>query len=79
MVPCFTIICITEKLEVKILAYTNFISDFPTSYHAEKLVLHHLIFLLIKIRWIYEINNIKNERSGRCLFGVWSPPQGYAN
>ena len=30
-------------------------------------------------KWIYEINNIKNERIGRCLFGVWSPPQGYAN
>ena len=32
-----------------------------------------------KYKWIYEINNIKNERSRRCLFGVWSPPQGYAN
>ena len=30
-------------------------------------------------KWIYEINNIKNERSRRCMFGVWSPPQGYAN
>ena len=45
----FTIVCITKKLEVKILACTSFISDFPTSYRAEKLVLHHLIFLLIKI------------------------------
>ena len=34
----FTIICIAKKLEVKILAYASFISDFPTSYRAEKLV-----------------------------------------
>ena len=30
-------------------AYTILISDVPKSYRAEKLVLHHLIFLLIKI------------------------------
>ena len=31
------------------LAYTNFISDVHKSYRVEKIVLHHLIFLLIKI------------------------------
>ena len=30
-------------------AYTSFISDVHKSYGVEKLVLHHLIFLLIKI------------------------------
>ena len=46
---CFTIICITEKLEVKISAYASFISEVHKSYRVEKLVLHRLIFLLIKI------------------------------
>ena len=45
----FTIICITKKLEVKMSPYTSFISDVHKSYRVEKLVLHHLIFLLIKI------------------------------
>ena len=45
----FTIICITKKLEVKMLAYTSFISDVHKSYGAEKIALHHLISLLIKI------------------------------
>ena len=45
----FTIICITKKLEVKMSAYTNFISDVHRSYRVEKLVLHHLTFLLTKI------------------------------
>ena len=50
MVPCFTIInCITKKLEVKMPEYTSFISDVHKSYRVEKIVLHHLIFLLIKI------------------------------
>ena len=31
------------------LAYTSFISDVHKSYRVEKLVLHYLIFLLIKI------------------------------
>ena len=42
----------------------------------------HLDYLIVfgrDFKWIYEINNIKNERIGRCLFEVWSPPQGYAN
>ena len=45
----FTIICITKKLEVKMSEYTSFISDVHKSYRVEKLVFHHLIFLLIKI------------------------------
>ena len=45
----FTIICIKKKLEVKMPAYTSFISDVHKSYRVQKLVLHHLIFLLIKI------------------------------
>ena len=40
----FTIICITKKLEVKMLAYTGFMSDVHKSYRVEKIVLHHLIF-----------------------------------
>ena len=27
------------------------------------------IQIQISYKWIYEINNIKNERSGRCRFG----------
>ena len=38
-------ICITKKLEVKMLAYTSFISDVHESYRVEKI----LIFLFIKI------------------------------
>ena len=49
MVRYFTIICIIKKLEVKMSAYTSFISDVHKSYRVEKIVLHHLIFLLIKI------------------------------
>ena len=45
----FTIICITKKLQVKMSANTSFISDVHKSYRVEKLVLHHLIFSLIKI------------------------------
>ena len=45
----FTIICITKELEVKMSAHTSFISDVHKSYRVEKIVLHHLIFLLIKI------------------------------
>ena len=37
------------KLEVKMPAYTSFISDVHKSYGVEKMVLHHLIYLLIKI------------------------------
>ena len=37
------------KLEVKMSAYTSLTSDIHKSYRVEKLVLHHLIFLLIKI------------------------------
>ena len=47
----FTIICITKKLEVKMLAYTSFISDVHKSYRVEKLILHDLIFLLICVYW----------------------------
>ena len=44
-----TIICITKKLEGKMPAYTSSISDVHKSYGVEKIVLHRLIFLLIKI------------------------------
>ena len=37
------------KLEVKMSAYTSLTSDIHKSYRVEKLVLHHLTFLLIKI------------------------------
>ena len=50
-------ICITKKLEVKMSAYTSFISDVHKSYCAEKLVLHRLIFLLIKISKCYTVPN----------------------
>ena len=50
----FTIICITKKLEVKMPAYTSFISD------VEKIVLHHLIFLLIKISKCMLIGSKRN-------------------
>ena len=49
----FTIICITKKLEVKMLAYTSFISDVHKSYRAEKIVLHHLIFYLSRLVSVY--------------------------
>ena len=45
----FATICITQKLEVKMLAYTSFIFDVRKSYRVEKIVLNHVIFLLIKI------------------------------
>ena len=45
----FTIIYITKKLKVKKPAYTSFIFDVHKSYRGEKIVLHNLIFLLIKI------------------------------
>ena len=42
----FIVICITKKLEVKMPAYTSFISDVRKSYCAEKIVLHYMIFYL---------------------------------
>ena len=45
----FTIIFIKKKLEVKMSAYKSVISDVHNSHREEKLVLHHLIFLLVKI------------------------------
>ena len=45
----FTIICLTTKLKVKMPAYTSFISDVHKFYRVEKIVLHHLIFLLTEI------------------------------
>ena len=46
----FTVIFITkELLEVKMPTYTSFIFDVHKSYGVGKIVLHHLIFLLIKI------------------------------
>ena len=39
------------------LAYTSFISDVQKSYRVEKLVLHHLTFLLIKISKCYMVPN----------------------
>ena len=38
-----------KKLEVKMLADASFISDVLRSYRVEKIVLHRLIFLLVKI------------------------------
>ena len=49
----FTIICITKKLEVKMPAYTSFISDVHKSYRVEKIVLHHLIFYLSRLLSVY--------------------------
>ena len=49
----FTIICITKKLEVKIPAYTSFISDVHKSHRVEKIVLHHLIFYLSRLVSVY--------------------------
>ena len=43
----FTLIRITKKLEVKMLAHTIFISDVHKSYGVEQIVLHHLIIYLI--------------------------------
>ena len=45
----FTIIFIAKKLEVKMMAYTCFISDVHKFYRVEKIVLQHMVFLLIKI------------------------------
>ena len=50
----FTMICIAKKLEVKMPAYTSFISDVHKSYRVEKIVLHQLIFLhsrLVSVYW----------------------------
>ena len=38
-------------------AYTSFISDVHKCYRVEKIVLHHLIFLLIKITKRLSISN----------------------
>ena len=46
-------IFITKKLEVKMLAYTSFISDVHKSYGVEKIVLHHLIFYLSRLVSVY--------------------------
>ena len=46
-------ICITEKLEVKMPAYTSFSSDVHKSYRVEKIVLHHLIFYLSRLVSVY--------------------------
>ena len=43
MVRDFTVICITKKLEIKMSAFKISISDVPTSYRVEKLILHHLL------------------------------------
>ena len=56
----FNIICVTKKLEVKMSAYTSFISDVHKSYRVEKIVLHHLIFLLIKISKCMLIGSKRN-------------------
>ena len=48
----FTIIC-TKKLEVKMPAYTSFISNLHKSYRVEKIILHHLIFLLSRLVSVY--------------------------
>ena len=48
-----TIICITKKLEVKMPAYTSFISDVHKSYRVEKIVLHYLIFYLSRLVSVY--------------------------
>ena len=53
MVRDFTIICITKKLQVKISAYTSFISYVHKSYRVEKLVLHHLTFYLSELVSVY--------------------------
>ena len=48
------ITCITKKLEVKMPAYTSFISDVRKSYCMEKIVLRHLIFYLsrlVSVNW----------------------------
>ena len=49
----FTIICITKELEVKMLAYTSFISDVHKFYRLEKIVLQHLIFYLSRLVSVY--------------------------
>ena len=38
-------------------AYTSFISDVHKSYRVEKLVLHHMIFLLVKISKCQSVPN----------------------
>ena len=49
-------------------AYTSFISDVHKSYRVEKLVLHHLIFLPIKIS--IQIMNV-NECNGPVKDGMF--------
>ena len=46
-------ICITKKLEVEMPAYICLISDVHKSYRVEKIVLHHLIFLLSRLVIVY--------------------------
>ena len=49
MVPQFYCNLYCKELEVTTLAYTSFISDVHKSYRVEKIVLHRLISLLIRL------------------------------
>ena len=52
------------------LAYTSFISDVHKSYRVEIIVLHHLIFLLIKIsKWLLVPNAILSQQKYKAL--IW--------
>ena len=62
MVRDFTIICITKKLQVKISAYTSFISYVHKSYRVEKLVLHHLTFYLSELVSVYWFIGVLTRR-----------------
>ena len=53
MVPYCIPYCIAKKLEVKMPAYTSFTFDVHKSYRVEKIVLHHLIFLLSRLVSVY--------------------------
>ena len=54
------------------LAYTRFISDVHKSYRVEKIVLHHLIFLLLNISSYVFIGSKRNfitTANIRLLYG----------
>ena len=55
-------------------AYISFISDVHKSYRVEKIVLHHLIFLIVKISKSIAISfkrNFITTANRRLLYGKW--------
>ena len=55
-------------------AYTSFILDVDKSYRVEKIVLHHLIFLLSRLVFIGSKRNFITTANVRILYGkrMWN-------